>query len=182
MTRVALPVVFLLAAVPAAAQPPGAANREALKKLDFLAGKWKGDATVTLGPMGKQAVSQTEDVQYRLGGTVLLIEGKGTGKLPGKDKEGVVFNALAVVSHDAQSGKYSIKAYRAEGQSVEATLTLSDSGKGFVWGFKEPTRGTEVRYTMTLTDKDQWHEVGEYTLDGKAWTKFIEMTLTRVKE
>ena len=183
MTRVALPVVFLLAAVPAAAQPPdGKANREALQKLDFLAGKWKGDATVTLGPQGKQSIKQTEAVEYRLGGTVLLIEGKGTGKLPGQDKEGVVFNALAVVSYDARSDKYSIKAYRAEGQSVDATLTLSDGGKGFVWGFKEPTRGTEVRYTMTLTDKGEWHEVGEYSPDGKAWTKFIEMTLTRVKE
>lgn len=182
MTRLALPVVFLLAAVPAAAQPPdGKASREALKKLDFLAGKWTGDATFARGK-DKQTIKQTEAVEYRLGGTVLLIEGKGTGKLPGQDKEGVVFNALAVVSHDAQSGKYSIKAYRAEGQSVDATLTLSDGGKGFVWGFKEPTRGTEVRYTMTLTDKGEWHEVGEYTLDGKAWTKFIEMTLTRVKE
>jgi hypothetical protein len=35
---------------------------------------------------------------------------------------------------------------------------------------------------MTLTEKGEWHEVGEYSLDGKAWTKFIEMTLTRVKE
>lgn len=182
MTRVALPVVFLLAASAVAQPPDGKANREALKKLDFLAGKWTGDAAVTQGPKGKITVKQAETVEYRLGGTVLLIEGKGTGKLPGQDKEGVVFNALAVVSYDAQSDKYSIKAYRAEGHSVDAVLTLADGGKGFVWGFKEPTRGTEVRYTMTLTGKGEWHEVGEYSLDGKAWTKFIEMTLTRVKE
>lgn len=183
MTRVALLAVFLVAAVPAAAQPPGAANQEALKKLDFLAGKWAGDATVTLGRKGTQmAVRQTEHIEYRLGGTVLLIEGKGTGKRAGQDKEVTLFNALAVISYDAQSGKYSIKAYRAEGMSVDAPLTLADGGKGFVWGFKEPTRGTEIRYTMTLTDKGEWREVGEYSPDGKAWTKFIEMTLTRVKE
>ncbi|HVK16550.1 MAG TPA: hypothetical protein VM533_06345 [Fimbriiglobus sp.] len=182
MTRLALPVVLMLAAVPAAAQQPdGKANREAIKKLDFLAGKWKGDATFSRGK-DTQSITQAEVVEYRLGGTVLLIEGTGTGKLPGQDKEGVVFNALAVVSFDAKSGKYSIKAYRAEGQSVDAALTLSDGGKGFAWGFQEPTRGTQVRYVMTLTDKGQWHEVGEYSTDGKAWTKFIEMTLTRVKE
>ena len=61
-----------------------------------------------------------------------------------------------------------------------ADLTLTD--KGFVWGFKEPQRGVEVRYTVTLTPKNEWYEIGEYTLDGKTWTKFIEMTLTRVKE
>jgi Protein of unknown function (DUF1579) len=181
MTRVALPVVFLLATVPAAAQPPdGKASREALKKLDFLAGKWKGDATVMLGPKGKQEVKQTEAVEYRLGGTVLLIEGRGTGKRPDQDKEDTLFNALAVVSYDAEAKRYSIKAYRAEGQSVDAILTLTD--KGFVWGFQEPRRKTQVRYTMTLNDKGEWHEVGEFSPDGKAWTKFIEMTLTRVKE
>jgi hypothetical protein len=180
MTRLALPVVFLLAAVPAAAQQPGAANREAMKKLDYLTGKWKGDATVTQGPKGKMAIKQTEDVEYRLGGTVLLVEGKGTGQLPGQDKEGLVFNALAVISYDAEAKRYAIKAYRAEGQSVDAILTLTD--KGFAWGFQEPKRGTQVRYVMTLTDKGEWHEVGEYSPDGKAWTKFIEMTLTRVKE
>ena len=72
------------------------------------------------------------------------------------------------------------EAYRAEGQSVDADITLTE--KGFVWGFKEPTRGVEAKYTVTITPKGEWHEVGEYTLDGKAWTKFIEMTLTRVKE
>ena len=179
MTRLILPAVLLVAA-PALAQQPGAANREAMKKLDYLAGQWKGDATITQGKEGKQTIQQTEDVEYRLGGTVLLIEGKGTGKLAGQDKEGLVFNALAVVSYDAEAKRYAIKAYRAEGQSVDAILTLTE--KGFVWGFVEPRRKTSVRYTMTRTDKGEWHEVGEFSPDGKEWTKFMEMTLTRVKE
>jgi hypothetical protein len=182
MSRVVVPAVFLLAAVPAAAQPPGdgAAHREAMKKLDFLVGRWEGEASITLGPTGKQTIKQTEEVEYRLGGTVMLIEGKGTGKLPGKGEEGLVFNALAVVSYDAGEKRYMIKAYRAEGQAVDAILTLID--KGFVWGFLEPKQRGQVRYTMNLTEKGEWHEVGEYSSDGKEWTKFFEMTLTRVKE
>ncbi len=179
MTRLALSVV-LLATTAATAQQPGAANREAMKKLDYLAGKWKGDAKVKMGPGPEQTIKQTEDVQVRLDGVVLLIEGVGRGKLPGKDEEGVLFNALAVMSYDAQAKKYKVKAYRQEGQSIDADMALTENG--FVWGFKEPQRGTEVRYTMTLTPKGEWNEIGEYTLDGKAWTKFIEMTLTRVKE
>jgi hypothetical protein len=35
---------------------------------------------------------------------------------------------------------------------------------------------------MTITDKGEWNEVGEYTLDGKTWTKFFDMTLAKVKE
>jgi hypothetical protein len=178
MNRIA-PIVLLLCCGPAAAQQPGAANREAMKKLDYLAGKWQGDATATLGKDTKQ-LTQTEAVQFKLDGVVLLVEGIGRGKLPGKDQEGILFHALAVMSYDAQAKKYKIKAYRAEGQSVDADMTVTD--KGFTWGFKIPERGVEIRYTMTLTPKGEWHEVGEYAPDGKTRTKSFEMTLTRVKE
>jgi len=178
MDRLALAAIFLVAA-PATAQQPGAANREAMKKLDYLAGKWRGDATVTLGKDPKP-LKQTEDVQYKLDGVVLLVEGIGRGKLPGKDEDGVLFHALAVMSYDVQAKRYKINAYRMEGQSVDADVTLTE--RGFIWGFKQPERGVEVKYTLTLTPKDEWHEFGEYSLDGKTWTKFIEMKLTRVKE
>ena len=132
------------------------------------------------GPKNSFIVKQTEHVQLKLDSTILLVEGVGRGKLPGKDEEGIVFQALGVMSYDVQAKKYKIKAYRNEGQSVETDMTVK--GKGFVWGFKEPQSGIDVRYTMTLTPKDEWHEIGEYSQDGKTWTQFIEMTLTRVKE
>jgi hypothetical protein len=179
MNRLALSVLLLSAAA-ANAQPPAAPHKAEMKKLEFLAGKWKGEATVMRGPKEAITVKQTEEVQFKLDGTVLLVEGTGRGKLPGKDEEGVVFQALAVVSYDAQAKKHRIKAYRAEGQSVDADLTVSE--KGFAWGFKEPQSGVEVRYVMTITPKGEWYETGEYSADGKSWTKFIEMTLTRVKE
>lgn len=172
----------LVALAPAlsAAQPPGQANRDALKKLAFLEGKWAGPATAQLGPGPGVALRQTEDVQLRAGGTVLVVEGIGRGKRPGSDEEAVLFNALAVISYDAAAGAYQMKAYRAEGLAVEPHLTVGD--KGFVWGFKDPQHKVEVRYTMKLTEKGEWHEVGEVSLDGKTWRKTFEMTLTKVKE
>jgi hypothetical protein len=178
MNRFALAVLFLIPAF-APAQQPSEAHKAELKKLAFLTGKWKGPADIT-GREGKQTLTQTEDVEYRLGGTILIIEGTGRGKRPMKDEEGVLFNAFAVVSYDAAAKKHKIKAYRMEGTSVEADLTLT--AKGFNWGFKPPQGGPEVRYTMTITDKGEWNEVGEYTLDGKTWTKFFDMTLAKVKE
>jgi hypothetical protein len=178
MKRLAL-IALVLSGASAAGQQPGAANREAMKKLDYLVGKWKGDATATYGKDTKQLV-QTEDVQFKLDGVVIAVEGIGRGKQPGKDDDAILFHAYAVMSFDAEAKKYKVKAYRVEGQSVDADLSLTE--KGFIWGFKQPGRGVEVKYTMTLTRKGQWHEIGEYSLDGKSWTKFIEMTLSRVKE
>lgn len=179
MTRLVL-ACLLAAPAAAAAQRPSAAHQAELKKLDFLVGKWAGPASVTAGPQGKTAMTQTEVVESRLGGTVLLIEGTGRGKPPGKAEEGVVFNALAVISYDADAGTFKIRAHRMEGTSVEADLTVA--GKGFKWGFKDPKRNVEVRYVMTLTDKGEWRETGEFSLDGATWRPFFEMTLTRVKE
>jgi len=178
MNRFALAVLLLFPAF-APAQQPSEAHKAEMKKLDFLAGKWKGPATATTRE-GKQDLTQTEVIEYRLGGTILTVEGTGRGKLAGKTEEAVIFNAFAVISYDADAKKHRIKAYRMEGTAVEADLTVTE--KGFKWGFKPPQGGVEVRYVMTINDKSEWYQTGEYTLDGKAWTKFFEMTLTRVKE
>lgn len=179
--RLAVLAAVLVAAPLLAADPPGQANRDAMKKLDYLAGKWKGEATIQLGPDRKEKLTQSETVEYRLGGTIMVVEGVGTGKLPGQDKEGVVFNAYAVVSYDAAKKEYAMKAYRAEGVSVDAWIKVAD--KGFEWGFANAEPKIDIRYTMKLTAKGEWHEVGEMSRDGgKTWNKFFEMTLTKVKE
>jgi hypothetical protein len=55
--------------------------------------------------------------------------------------------------------------------------------KGMVWGFKEPSRGFDIRYTVKITDKGEWNEVGEMSMDGsKTWRKFFEMTVAKEKQ
>lgn len=181
MIRALVAVLLALVAVPAfAADPPGQANRDSMKKLDFLVGKWKGEASMLLGPSGSEKFTQTEDVKYMLEGTILTVEGVGRGKLPGKDEEGVVFNAFAVMSFDAAKKEYAVKAYRKEGVAVDAWLKMGD--KKFEWGFTVPAQKIDIKYTMTLTEKGEWSEIGEMSRDGKTWNKFFEMTLTKVKE
>lgn len=177
MNRFAFAMLVLFPAF-ASAQQPSEPHKAELKKLDFLAGKWKGPASATTRE-GKKELTQTEIVEYRLGGTILIVEGIGRGKLPGKDEESVQYNAFAVISYDAAAKKFKVKAYRMEGVAIEADVTLIE--KGIQWGFK-PQAGIEVRFTTKITDKGEWHEVGEYSQDGKTWTKIMEMTLTKVKE
>ena len=169
-------IAAALFAGPAAADE---AQTAAMKKLDFLAGKWVGEATIQFGPDRKETVKQTEDVRFKLGGAVLLVEGTGTGKLPGTDKEGVVFNALAMIHYDTAARQYKMRAIRTEGQAVDPEFALTDGG--FVWSFAAPTSKMQVRYTAKVA-AGTWHEVGEYSRDGKAWTLFFEMTVRRVKD
>jgi hypothetical protein len=63
-----------------AAQQPAStsvdAQREAMRKLSFLAGHWSGPVTIVRGPGEPLRLTQTEEVAYKLDGLVLLIEGK----------------------------------------------------------------------------------------------------------
>jgi hypothetical protein len=77
-----------------------------MRKLSFLAGHWSGPATIVRGPGEPLHLTQTEDVEYKLDGLVLLIEGKSTSA-EGK----VAFSALATIAYDDASHTYHFRAF-----------------------------------------------------------------------
>jgi hypothetical protein len=146
---------------------------DAMKKLDYLAGKWKGAGWIMMGPQRREEFNQTENVQSKLDGTILTIDGSGRSKPDDRP----VHNAFGVIYYDAPSSEYKFMAFLADGRSVLADFKVTDNG--FVWGFKAPYG--QIRYTMTHTAKDEWNEIGERSADGSTWSKMFEMTLTRDK-
>ena len=75
--------------------PNAATQREAMKKLAFLAGHWSGPVSIARGPGEPLKLTQTENVQYKLDGLVLLIEGQSTGS-----HGNAQFQALATIAYD----------------------------------------------------------------------------------
>ena len=154
----------------AAQEPPTSSTevqREAMAKLAFLAGHWSGPVTVVRGPGEPLHLIQTEDVQYKLDGLVLLIEGQSTapdGKVP--------FSALATVSYDDASHAYRFRAYY-DGHYLDTELSVRD--KGFSWGF---TAGpAHIVNTMHLTDKGEWSETTETTFGNNPPMRSVDMLL-----
>jgi len=161
-----------LAAGALGGQEPGAASRDAMRKLAFLEGEWEGEASIQ-GPGGHRQLRQTESVRYSNSGHVLVVQGTGWEK--GADgAERLAFNAVAVIAHDPQAG-YRMRSYTMEGRSGDFELTLSDSG--FVWGFDTPDG--RVRYTMQITPQGEWREVGEFSRGGAPGRPFIEMVVRK---
>lgn len=171
-------ILFLAPWASNAQGPPSpAVAKEAMAKLAKMVGKWEGEATVQLGPGQTHKVKQTENVQSKLGGTVLLVE--GLGKEKGADGvEKVVFQAMAICAYDANSKSYKFHAFRDNGMGTVATAEATDTG--LIWGF-EDGRGGKIRYTITLTE-DTWTEIGEYLIEGQPARKFFDMTVKRVAE
>jgi hypothetical protein len=156
-----------------AAQQPGVdsaeAQRDAMQKLSFLAGRWSGPVTIFRGPGEPLHLTQTEDVAYKVDGLVLLVEGKSTNA-EGK----VLFNAIATVAYDDASHTYRFRAYN-QGRYLDAVLSVP--ANGFSWGF---TAGpAHIVNTMHLTDKGEWEELTEATVGGNPPHRSVEMLLRR---
>ncbi|HLJ85690.1 MAG TPA: DUF1579 family protein [Candidatus Angelobacter sp.] len=159
------------------AQPgaPGTANQLAeMKKLDFLLGSWKGSGYFEFGPGKRKTFTETENIQKKLGGLVLFIEGEG---LAGGEKPTPIHSALALVSYDEQSKNFKWYAYRAGSGALDTTAKVGDNT--LEWGFADPHAGN-IRFVIKLNEKGQWFETGEASRDGATWQKFFEMTLDRV--
>ena len=174
--------VVLLAGVVASspAQPPGvpAAQRDAMKKLDFLVGQWKGEGWMEFAPGQRRTFKGTETVQGKLDGLLLAVEGRHLGRPDDKGKEVVVHTAFGLVSYDEKAKRYRFQAFTGRGDHEDTEAKVSEGR--LVWGTKVPQFG-DVRYTIKLDEKGRWFEVGEVSQDGKAWRKFFEMTLERVE-
>ena len=172
MHRILLTTLLAAASLPlAAAQAPPdttPAQREAMHKLSFLAGNWSGPISITRGPGEPLHLTQTEKIEYKLDGLVLLIEGKSTaadGTTP--------FEALATIAYDDATHSYRIRAYNA-GHYVDSELkVLAD---GFSWGFDAGP--AHVANTMHLTAKGEWQETSDVTFGGNPPRRTVDMLLT----
>jgi hypothetical protein len=142
-----------------------------MKKLDWWVGEWSGPATIRMGPGEPQQVQQSEKVQKRLDGRVLLVEGIG------KQGDQVVHQALGVVSYNERTKKYEFDAWTARDGHTDAWFEVGEKDSAS-WGFDTP-QGGKIRYTIRRTEKGEWNEIGEFSRDGAQWMKFFDMTLTK---
>jgi hypothetical protein len=142
-------------------------QRDAMRKLSFLAGHWSGPISIIRGPGEPLHLAQTEDVQYKLDGLVLLIEGKSTSA-DGR----VLFNALATVSYDDASHTYRFRAYNG-GHYLDTELSVPDNG--FSWSFASGP--AHIANTMHLTAKGEWSETTDVTIGSNPPHRSVEMLL-----
>jgi hypothetical protein len=153
------------------AQPPVSssitAQQEAMRKLSFLSGHWAGPVAIVRGTGEPVHLAQTEDVEYKLDGLVLLIEGRSISA-NGK----VLFSALATIAYDDTSRTYRFRAYN-DGHYLDTELLVLEHG--FSWGF---TSGpAHIVNSMQLTDKGEWNEFSEATVGSSPPHRSIEMLL-----
>lgn len=165
-------VLSLLAAAPPPAGP--------MQPLAFLIGRWRGSGYVEFVPGQRHTFEETERIEPKLNGMLLLIEGRGTSSA-GPGRRMVTHDALTVVSYDPAAGNFHWRAYNAAGPHLEFVDTHATIKDGVVrWGYSAGPMG-QVRFTFRLDRQGRWVERGEMSHDGKTWRRFFAMTLRRVR-
>lgn len=146
-----------------------AAQSEAMSKLKFMDGVWRGPAW-TIVPSGeKHTITQTERIGPFLDGAIKMIEGRGYNP-DGK----VSFNAFGVVSFNPMTKSYNFHSY-AQGNAGDFVFVPTE--KGYVWEI--PAGPITIRYTADI-GKNTWREVGDRIAPGKEPVRFFEMNLKRI--
>jgi hypothetical protein len=146
------------------------AQRGAMKKLDFLVGKWAGEACLLRGPTELVELLQTEEAQYKLDGLIMVIEGVGRTTPDGQP----LLLAFGIISYDDESGTYRLRAFN-DGRFLETQTKLLEEGKGMTWGFALG----EIRTNsiLRINERGEWTEFAEISIGSQAPKKLLELTV-----
>jgi hypothetical protein len=173
--QLALFVAMLLLPPQMAQQPRSPdleAQRTAMKRLDFLVGKWVGEARITRGTGETTELMQTEEAGYKLDGLILVIEGIGRTRSGGAS----VLQALGVVSFDDECKTYQLRAFN-DGRFLETGVKLLEQAKGMTWGF---TFGEiKTNSVMRINEKSEWTETHEISIGSQPPRRVMEVTVHR---
>jgi hypothetical protein len=117
-------------------------------------------------------VRQTKEVQFKLDGLVLLIEGKGAQSRHWRR----YFPCSGALAYDDCAKVYHFRAYK-DGRYLDVELKVPQNG--FEWGFKAGP--VDVRFAMHLNDKGEWVETGDTKFGDNPAQRSLEMTLRRLE-
>jgi hypothetical protein len=157
-------------------QPPKSpdleAQRAAMKKLDFLVGRWTGEARLARAAGETIDVAQTEEAGFRLGGLILVIEGVGRAKSNGAP----VLQAFGIISYEDETTTYRMRAFN-DGRYLETEIKLLQEGQGMTWGFMfgEIKTKSELR----INEKGEWTELHEVSIGSQPTKKLMELAVRR---
>lgn len=145
-----------------------------MHRLGFLLGKWAGKARALRGPGDFVELLQTEEVQYKLDGLILLIEGIGRQESDGQP----ALQALGIISYDDQVSEYRLRAFN-DGRFLETEVKLTEEGRELRWAF---VLG-EIKTTSVLriNDEGDWTELHEISIGSQPARELMELSVRLLK-
>jgi len=150
--------------------PDVEAQREAMKELARLVGKWSGSARI-VRPTGEIELIQTEEASYRLDGLLLTIEGIGRSAMD----DSPVLWALGIICYDDEARVYRMRAFN-DGRWLETEVTVADDGRELRWGFA--VQNIQTNSVLRIDHSGDWTESHEIRIGAQPAKKFMELKVS----
>lgn len=167
-------ILFAAAAVAQMAPTPG----PELKKLDYFAGTWTAEGTISPGPWGAGGkFTSTGTDEWGMGNFFLV--GHSDYKMPaelGGDGKG-----MRLLGYDGEHSVYTYDAYNSQGRREVAQGTLS--GDTWTWKSSQTYSGQEIqqRSTIKMVSATSYTLKYEVSVDGTNWMPFMDVKATKAK-
>lgn len=147
-----------------------------VKKLEYFAGAWSTECTITQGPwgMGGKFIS-TASSEWMPGN--FFLQGHNDFKMPpelGGEGKGASF-----IGYDTEQNTYTLDAFNSQGRREAWKGTVS--GDTWTWTGSQTYGGQEFqqRMTMKIVNPTSYNVKFEISMDGKEWMTFMEGKATK---
>jgi hypothetical protein len=155
---------------------PSPAQIQAIDRVRHWVGDWAGSGWSMSPDRQRHDFEIVERVELRLGGSVLLIEGRGVME-PEAGVRTTSHESLAILSFDVETNRYNWRTYDLRGSVRDPDFIVEPDS--FRWSFRDEESGVLLRFKIVIQG-DSWHETGEVSPDeGENWYRILEMNLTR---
>ncbi len=154
----------------------GELQKEAIKKIEFLTGNWKGTEWVLTPDGMKRNVESYDFAETKLKGTVILFQGAVKVKISESGDPMTVYEGLGLLSYNENTQKYRLQHFGSDGSYEDYECSLT--GKTLFCEQKDKNNTTR-RITIMVDDAGRWIEKGERLQDGRTWTQFFETQMDK---
>jgi Protein of unknown function (DUF1579) len=168
-------ILALIAATSVHGQMGPPAPAPELKKLDFMAGDWAAEGTMTMGPPGSPTSKWTTTTHAEwMQGNFFLVENSDMDLGPmGKAKE------VAYLGYDPDKKMYTYRAFSSMGEAEDSTGSVD--GDTWTWTSNEHMNGMTMkgRFTMKVLSPTSYTMKFELSQDGTNWMTGMEGKATK---
>lgn len=161
------------------ADRPGAVERAALAKMDFLVGEWEGEGW-GLEPSGERSRFWVREVFRYRGDTDLMdMEGRFGAILGDGSRAGEREYGLGFLTFDRASSEYRMWHYSSDGTVFTVTMEVDHEGRGMQYT-RTSAGGTTYTFGLRVGADGVWVSRIDILLPDGTWTQVMEFRMTRV--
>jgi len=174
----------VLAADPSAEAPtedkPGAVERAALGRVDFLVGDWEGEGWALTRSGERQRFWVKEYYRYRGDRDLLDMEGRFGDILADGTRAAELEYALGILHYAKEQGEYRMWHYSSDGDVFTVTMNV-DVPKRELQYTKEYSGGRVGKFHLAIGDDGVWVTRLEILQPDETWRQVMEFRMERIK-